>query len=517
MNPPDRVAESNLMFSDVVPGDLIEPLTGRESKASTIPHEVFFRMATYRDYGVAHGDRVFVHYGNRLEFFADLLALWGLGASVAPLDPALTAFQVVNLATAAKPRMSLWHPTIDASIGSALADAGIQCVASPDVGSPAIAAAPHRAAGFALDDEALILFTSGSTGNPKGVVHTHRSLLARWIGLKQALGSDAFRRTLCLLPTHFGHGLICNALFPWLSGQTLLVVPPFQAQLLPQLGALIDEQRITCMSSVPSLWALALRVAAPPRAGTLARVMCGSAPLSASIWKSIQAWSGTSEVLNAYGLTETGSWVAGTTVRGFVPEDGLIGEPWGARIRILPKASIDDGLFESADCAPGEEGFVWIKTPALMREYLGRDDLTRAAVTAGWFLTGDIGYLDDRGCLYLRGRQREEINKGGIKVHPADVEAAVQDFGSTLEACSFAWTDPLYGENVGLALVLDPGDRPTAQKIYQHLTTRLAPHQMPARWYLVPSLPRNTNGKIDRRETARRCASLIPLEVKKLK
>jgi long-subunit acyl-CoA synthetase (AMP-forming) len=81
----------------------------------------------------------------------------------------------------------------------------------------------------ALDDEALILFTSGTTGNPKGVVPTHRSLLARWTGPRQSLGVETFHRTLCLLPTHFGHGLICNSLFPWLSGQTLIVIPPIQA------------------------------------------------------------------------------------------------------------------------------------------------------------------------------------------------------------------------------------------------------------------------------------------------
>ena len=505
------------MSSDVAPGVLIESLTGRECKPSALLLEVSFRMSFYRDHGVGPGDRVFIHYGNRLEFFADLLAIWNLGASAVPLDPTLTAFQVVNLARAAKPRISLWHPTIDTAIASDLAREGVPCVVSATSGSVPGTNEPGGVPHFALDDEALILFTSGTTGNPKGVVHTHRSLLARWTGLRQSLGVEKFRRTLCLLPTHFGHGLICNALFPWLSGQTLIVVPPFQARILPQLGMLIDEHQITCMSSVPSLWTLALRVAAPPRARTLVRVLCGSAPLSAALWRSIQAWTGTSEVINAYGLTETGSWVAGTTVPGFVPEDGLIGEPWGATIRILRDGRTNGGPSASAECAPGEEGYVWIKTPALMREYLGREDLTRSAVALGWFVTGDIGYLDDRGRLYLRGREREEINKGGIKIHPADIEAAVQELASTLESCSFAYDDPLYGQNVALALALDPEDSDTVRTIYRGLTARLTPHQMPARWYVVSGIARTANDKIDRQETARRCASLAPLDMKKLK
>jgi acyl-CoA synthetase (AMP-forming)/AMP-acid ligase II len=475
-------------------------------------------LALYRAHGVAPGDRVFIHFGNRIEFFADLLAIWQLGASAVPLDPTLTAFQIVNLARAAKPRISLWHPTVDATVAHDLADEGAACVVSPPVGSTATTTMePARAHELALDDEALILFTSGTTGSPKGVVHTHRSLRARWAGLRDSLGLEKFRRTLCLLPTHFGHGLICNALFPWLSGQTLLVVPPFQSRVLSRLGALVDEHQITCLSSVPSLWTLALRLAAPPRTKTLGRVLCGSAPLSAALWRSIQTWSGTTDVLNAYGLTETGSWVAGTTVPDFVPEDGLIGEPWGATIRILHQGSTNGGMPASADCKPEEEGYVWIRTPALMREYLGREDLTRHAVAAGWLLTGDIGYVDDRGRLYLRGREREEINKGGIKVHPADIEAAAQAGAGTLEACSFAFDDPLYGQNVALALVVDAEDERALRAIYRGLTTRLAPHQLPARWYAVPEIARTANGKIDRQETARRCAALAPLDTKKLK
>jgi acyl-CoA synthetase (AMP-forming)/AMP-acid ligase II len=186
-----------------------------------------------------------------------------------------------------------------------------------------------------------------------------------------------------LLSTYFGHGLICNCLFPWLSGNDLFIVPPFKPEVIIQLGPLLDESKITFMSSVPSNWNLALKTAKPPQSHTLKHVFCGSAPLSASLWKDIQEWTGTKEVLNSYGITETGSRVAGTTLSDFIPGNGLIGEPWGAVIRIMKSANTDNPPGMAQECAPGKSGYIWINTPVLKKGYLGRDDLTIQVVSKG--------------------------------------------------------------------------------------------------------------------------------------
>lgn len=290
----------------------------------------------------------------------------------------------------------------------------------------------------------------------------------------------------------------------------------FPQDLLLQLGHLIDEHEITFLSSVPQVWKLALRTAKPPAKKTLQRVCCGSAPLSAALWSDAQKWCGADAVLNAYGITETGSWLAGTTVANAAPEDGLIGEAWGGVIKILKSSDPEFPPGAGEECATGESGYVWVNTPGLMKGYLGRDDLTRKVVRRGWFLTGDIGFVDERGYLYLRGRERDEINKGGMKVYPADIDAVVERFRATTDVCSFGYEDALLGEDVGIAVVLSACDAPTLRDLYTWSRSHLAKHKVPNRWYLLDEIPRTSRGKVNRSFVAGRCAGLAPIDVRSL-
>ena len=469
-------------------GAVTDPERGTSWTPSMLAARVREREAHYASLGFRPGDRVFLHHGNTLEFFADLFAVWELGGCAIPIDGRLTPFEVDVLARTAQPNFAV-------ATGESPRRCGDHAPRTPATGP---------------DADALILFTSGTTGQPKGVVHTHRSLAGRWEALRHHLGVDPFRRTLCILPTHFGHGLICNCLFPLLNGCELFIGPAFRPDLVIRLGALLDGCDITFMSSVPAVWRLALKTARPPARRSLELVFCGSAPLSAALWESVRQWTGTANVFNAYGITETASWLAGTSTPGFTPRDGLIGEAWGGVIRVLPHKTTDLAPDEAVACDAGVSGYVWVKTPALMRGYLDRDDLTREVVRDGWFVTGDIGYLDAEGRLSLRGREREEINKGGMKIYPSDIDSVAELFPGVTDVCSFAYEDALLGEDVGIALVLT---EPAAGlgALHQFLARHLGAHQMPRRWYVLPEIPRTSRGKVNRADVADRCRELAPV------
>jgi oxalate---CoA ligase len=496
------------MLIELIVGNLVEPFGGRRWDKAEIHRQVALRAGRFQSLGLAPEDRVFLPFGNRLEFFAELIAIWKLGACAIPIDARLTAFEVENLARAAGPKLAVVDDATHSDVIEALRKGGIRVVPTTDTGNRE-AAACH----IQLDSDALMLFTSGSTGDPKGVVHTQRSLRARWTGLRDHLPSSAFARTLCMLPTHFGHGLICNCLFPWLSGNDLYITPPFRPDLVTRVGNAIDEHAITFMSSVPPIWKLALKLAKPPQKGTLQRVHVGSAPLSAALWTDIRKWTGTQHVCNAYGITETGSWVAGLEKADVPAEDGLIGKGWGAIVKVLKTDETTQPLSPDFECKPSESGYVWLNTPALMKGYFRRDDLTAKAVVDGWFMTGDIGFIDDQGRLLLRGRERDEINKGGMKIYPSDLDAVVERYPKASDVCAFALDDPIYGQSVGLAVVLNDTKDETIRGLHAWMKSHLAEHKMPSRWWVIDTIPRTSRGKINRDAVKAACEQQPALDL----
>ena len=440
---------------------------------------------------------VVIAHGGTPMFFADLFGIWAAGGCAVCVNPGLTAPEMSVIGEFLNPAAVL----IGEAGGPVVPD-GV-----PSVCSPREKAKKQNGLGgnlWTLDDPALILFTSGTTGAPKGVVHSMRSLFAR-VGLNRAhIGGGALARSLCVLPTHFGHGLIGNCLTPLFAGGDLLLWSEMSMREIAELGATLARHDVTFMSSVPAFWRMALRLSTPPPG--LRRVHIGSAPLSSALWQDVARWAGTDAVVNMYGITETANWTAGASLADGPAEDGLIGTMWGGSAAVLA----EDGTLRSRG-----EGEILVQTPSLMMGYHARPDLTEPVLRHGWYHTGDSGAIGDDGRIRLIGRRKSEINKAGMKVQPEEVDLLLERHPGVVEACCFGVPDAVSGEIVGVAVTLLPGagdgvPAPSIADLRDWCRARIKAECVPDRWFTVAEIPKTDRGKVNRDRVRDHCLQQGP-------
>lgn len=462
--------------------------------AGMLASEVARRAAKLAQLKIGPGSVVAISHSGSACFFADLLAVWTVGAAAACLDGTLTEGELSTLIDFAKPAALLVNqPTTSIALTVPILELAGSRALHPSAGFEPISE-------FDLDCPALILFTSGTTGSPKGVVLTHRALQTRIELNLTTIGAAALKRTLVTLPTHFGHGLIGNALTPLLNGGTIVLYASGMS-LAEQLGAVIDKHRISFLTSVPALWNIAIRCSDPPTGNSLIRVHVGSAPLSTRLWSEIAAWS-RAEVFNCYGMTETANWIAGASSRADGIAEGLVGKTWGGVAAVMD----DGGHVHRAGV-----GEIVVQSPCLLSGYLNRPDLSAAALPQGWFRTGDRGSVDEGGRIWLTGRIKDEINRAGFKVQPAEVDLLLETHPAVAEACVFAIPDAISGEVIGAAVRLARGGAADADSLHSWCRERLRRAAVPERWFIVDSIPRNARGKVNRDVVRRRLIGSIDI------
>jgi len=442
--------------------------------AAELSTAISIRQEEFQEQGVTHTSRVMIAHGGTPAFFADLLAVWSLGACAVCLNAKLTQNELDTLIGFVKPALVVKEPI---SRPTQPGKKGILTIAQP------------------ADREALILFTSGTTGDPKGVVHTFGSLSTRIALNCEHIDQQNLARTLCVLPTHFGHGLIGNCLTPMAAGSDLLLMPSPNIQQMMALGNLLDDQAITFMSSVPSFWKIALK-GSPPAKHTLKQVGIGSAPLAGELVDQVAQWTGCPDVRNMYGITETANWIAGASTLDGPLSDGLVGKPWGGEAAVLRA----DGMQ-----APTGDGEILVRSRALMSGYLDRTDLTTAVLNDGWFHTGDKGTIDAGGRITLTGRLKSEINRAGMKISPEEIDLLLERREDVLEACAFGIEDSIAGEIIGIALALKGGSIFSERDFRTWCTERIRAECIPERWFVLPEIPKTDRGKLNRDMVRAKC------------
>ncbi|MCA9575140.1 MAG: AMP-binding protein [Myxococcales bacterium] len=335
--------------------------------------------------------------------------------------------------------------------------------------------------------DALLLFTSGTTGGAKAARITHASLLTHTAALvHHTLQLSADDVVLGALPFTHSFGLRMSVLAPLYAGASVLVFPRFdRARTL----AALDAGRVTWAPAVPTMFAA---WTGTPGGGPVARglrsALSAGAPLPAELRRRAAARLGC-PVRQGYGLTEA---TFSTVDDGRVGDDAEhVGPPvWGVELRIRDA--------EGHDLPSGSEGEVWVRGANVMAGYLDDDEATAAVFEQGWLRTGDLGRLDAHGQLVLVDRLKDLILRGGANVYPSEVEDALSLHPSVLEVAVIGRPDDYYGEEV-VAVVVPRGEAPSTDELTEHARLHLAKNKLPAEYVFTDALPLGPSGKVLKR------------------
>ncbi len=336
------------------------------------------------------------------------------------------------------------------------------------------------------DDQALVLHTSGTTSRPKIVPLRQRNLAMSARNIAASLHLTASDRSLEVMPLFHIHGIMAGLLAPLSAGGSVICTPGFDAF---KFHRWIDEHQPTYYSAVPTMHQMVLARAKERVPTTLRFVRSSSASLPGAVLEQLREQFDV-PVIEAYGMTEASHQMTSNPLPPGAAKQGSVGLPAGIEVAILDAANRPLG--------PGERGEVSIKGATVVAGYENNADANRAAFTDGWFRTGDEGMLDDDGYLFLTGRLKEQINRGGEKISPLEVDEVLLRHPAVAEAVTFAIPHEALGEEVGAVVVLADGNDVSERELRAFLAEHLAAFKVPKRIVFVDAIPKGATGKVQR-------------------
>ncbi|MBK7250071.1 MAG: acyl--CoA ligase [Gammaproteobacteria bacterium] len=456
--------------------------------------------------GVRVGDRVALLLDNGFDYVAALYGCLACGAVAVPLNTAARAGDLGGWIAHADARavvLAPGHPAAGELLATARGDGRLILMTSgADVVEGSRLCTDARTAYGALarpasaDAPAMILYTSGTTGRPKGVVLTHRNLAANVAAIVDYLALGPTDRMVTVLPFFYSFGN--SVLHTHLAVGAMLVLEPNLVYPQKVLETLVRE-RATGFAGVPSTFALLLsraRLADYDLSALRYVQQAGGGMPPALIERTLQALPASCSFFVMYGQTEATARIS------YLPPEHLRAKPGSVGIP-LRGVEIEVRREDRSRCAALEVGTIFVRGEGVMAGYWNDPGLTASVLAGGWLNTGDSGYVDADGYLYIAGRRSDIIKTGAHRVQPQDVEAVIAEIEGVEEAAVVPVDDDILGEVVKAVVVLRPGAVVTDLEIKARCRARLAAYKIPKRVEFASSLPRTSTGKVQRHLLAR--------------
>jgi long-chain acyl-CoA synthetase len=446
-----------------------------------------------RERGVAVGDRVGIMVPNVPCFPAIYYGILRVGAIVVPMNVLLKGREVAFYV--ADPNVKVlfaWGECgAAAEEGASEAQAEVIVVEPGELESVLAGDPAHEVAQRSACDTAVILYTSGTTGKPKGAELTHgnlrRNIEISAIGLTELTEDDIL---LGALPLFHSFGQTCSMNSAVRTGACLDLMPRFDATRALEM---MDRDGVTIFQGVPTMYHALLHHPDRDRYDMSKLRLCvsGGAALPVEVLRGFEEAFGAT-ILEGYGLSET-SPVASFNQLGRERKPGSIGTPIeGVEMRVVD----EDGN----EVEPGEVGEVVIRGHNVMKGYWNRPEATEEAMRGGWFHTGDMARMDEDGYFFIVDRKKDMILRGGYNVYPREIEEILFEHPAVMEAAVVGLPDERLGEEVGAAIALKPGADADADDLRDFVKQRVAAYKYPRRIWFVDELPKGPTGKILKRE-----------------
>ena len=454
--------------------------------------------ARLEERGVTRGDRVALLFPNCIEFCLACLAVLSLGAVAVPLNNRLAPKEFTYIVNdSGAETLILGYQFWDVyqqfkdslELGMLLIYAGDEPKEGAEDFSRFIlpGVEPSHRPEISFDSPACIMYTSGTTGLPKGAVMSHRNFFYNARNCGAHLNLKESDTTLVVVPLFHVTGLNSQLVAFFYVGGTCAVMRAYSTARMIEL---VEAHKVTVMFNVPTMYTLMLVSEALKRTdlSSLRLLAYGGAPMDPETIKALQQRLGV-DLYNAYGLTETSSLTTVLPACDALRKPGSVGLPVsGVSLKVVDSAGTD----QPADGV----GELLIKGPNVVSSYWNKPEATQENIVDGWLHTGDYARIDDEGFVFIADRKKDMINRGGENVYSIEVETALLSHAAVLEAAVVPRPHSILGEVVHAFIVLAPGMEATEDEVIDHCRGIIADFKAPASVGFVEELPRNPGGKV---------------------